>query len=201
MLDSYLFFMKKSIGFTLTELLLTLAILSILLGISVPFLSTVKQQFLADSTMRQLYRAIQLARMMAIRQRTFISLCPTQNGRHCTRSANWNASGGFLLFQDKNKLGKISSNFQKHLFKPMSKQAFLVFKGFPRSDLLRFTPLGMTDAQNGTFYYCYNLSGKSGRTPLARALIVSQSGRIRFSQDKNRDGFYEDSQGRPLRCF
>ena len=56
--------------------------------------------------------------------------------------------------------------------------------------------MGITSASNGTFTYC-----ELDKNPLySRQVIVSRGGHARLSQDKNGDGFHDNSQGNTIVC-
>ena len=83
------------------------------------------------------------------------------------------------------------------IFKSNYHQGQITWKGFPNRSLLQMLPSGFTNYQNGTFLYCPN----NTNTQLIRALFITKTGRARLSQDTNRDGIYENSQGKNLSCW
>ena len=182
-------------AFTLIELLFALSILGLLITIAIPSYKPFIKQNHANATIIQLYRAIQLARSTAIKHHCTVSLCPTYDHQQCMNNNNWNI--GYMIFIDKKANGLILNKKQiVRTFSPITKDSQLFFKGFPNRIILQLTPLGFTNYQNGTFYYC----PKDHDVHFARALFIIQSGRMRFSMDQNHDGVHEDSQGIPLQC-
>jgi type IV fimbrial biogenesis protein FimT len=59
-----------------------------------------------------------------------------------------------------------------------------------RKNYLQILPSGYLKGQNGTFLYC----PADKDTRYARAIIISQTGRIRLSSD-------QDADGKPLQCL
>lgn len=92
-------------GFTLVELMVTVAVLAVLVGIGYPnFQSTLKSNRLAAAT-NELVAGIALARSEAIRTTRFSGVCPTSDGSSC--SADWSA--GWLTWDDKNSDGSLDA--------------------------------------------------------------------------------------------
>lgn len=86
------------IGFTLTELMITLTVAGILAALAVPSMSrfiesnrltTVTNEFLAD---------INVARAEAVKRGVPAVLCESTTGSGCTTSGSW--AGGWILFAD-----------------------------------------------------------------------------------------------------
>lgn len=73
-------------GFTLLELLVTLAVLAIVLGLAVPSFQGIIQRNRLTAATNELVAAIQLARAEAIRRNRQVVLCPTTNGTSCNGS-------------------------------------------------------------------------------------------------------------------
>ncbi|WP_026279882.1 GspH/FimT family pseudopilin [Thioalkalivibrio sp. ALJ16] len=88
--------MERSRGFTLVELMVTLLVASILLGIGVPaFGSLVEQTRLTTST-NQFLTTLHMARSEAIRRGHLVTLCTSNDGNTCTSGADWDA--GWILY-------------------------------------------------------------------------------------------------------
>lgn len=89
-------------GFTLTELLSTLTILSLLTMVAAPglFGSSARQD--ADAASNHLYRALQHARSEAKRRSARLQVCGSDDGRVCSRI--WRET--LLLFDDANDNGE-----------------------------------------------------------------------------------------------
>ena len=180
-------------GMSLLELLVTLGILSVLLGLSMPDIKELVQSVSADTTLRKLATAIQLSKTTAITNRTTVTLCRSADGLKC--GGNW--QDGVLIFTDRNRDRTINEDDRlvRHVTFPNSK-GHIRFRAFQNKQYLQLTSLGVTHSQNGNFTYC----PFSGDSRLARQLIVNRTARLRFAQDNDGDGIKEDSRGRPLNC-
>ena len=180
-------------GFTLVELLLVLSILSILLGLSLPNFQAMYAQRQADVVIRKVSKAIQLARMSAIRTGQLVTLCRSDSGVEC--GGQWR--DGIIVFSDRNGDRKINQDdvLQQFITFP-GINGSLKWRAFQNRQYLQITNQGFTRYQNGNFTYCPN----NGDASLARQLIINRTARIRFAIDSDGDGIREDSRGRPRSC-
>ena len=90
--------MNKHSGFTLIELMITLAIVGILLTLGVPSLKTFMQgnQLIASSN--ELISALHVARSEAIKLNSRVSICESSNGTSCSNTGSW--KNGWIVFVD-----------------------------------------------------------------------------------------------------
>ncbi len=85
-------------GFTLLELMITIAVLGILLGVGVPsFMGVIHTNRLAAST-NELVTALHGVRAEAIKQSQRVTLCKSSNGAACAAEGDWNQ--GWIIFAD-----------------------------------------------------------------------------------------------------
>ncbi len=185
--------MKRYSGLTLLELLIALAILSLLIGVSMPELKEFTQSVSADVTLRRLANAVQFAKSAAITNSASVTLCRSSDGSAC--GGSW--QDGVIVFTDGNRNRDVDGAdiLLRHITFPDSNGS-IRFRAFQNKQYLQLTRLGTTHDQNGNFTYCPSV----GSAGLARQLIVNRTARLRFAQDRNGDGIREDSRGRPLDC-
>lgn len=74
-------------GFTLIELMITIAVLSILLGIAVPGFQATIQNNRSTTLANELITALNLAKSEAVRRGTDVTACASNDGATC--SGNW----------------------------------------------------------------------------------------------------------------
>lgn len=89
-------------GFTLVELMVTVAVLAILIAIATPsFTSVINNNRLAGHA-NEFVATLQLARMEAVRRNARAVVCRSDNGSSCAAGARWN---GWIMFVDGNRNG------------------------------------------------------------------------------------------------
>lgn len=170
-------------GYSLYELIMSLGLLAIVLGLGVPSLS----YFVADKRLRTqadaLFHAVYLARQQSITSRRIITLCPSVDGENCDPEHRWTA--GWILFA--NRSGgdeRRRDTGEPVVWRHSGSDAPLEIRSNRATYSFRSTERRAT---NGTITLC----DPEDRAP-ARALVISYTGRPRVA--------YRDSRGRPYRC-
>lgn len=171
--------MIKNTGLTLVELLITLTIVSIVIGIAVPnFSSLVKTNALTAQT-NYFTAAISLARSEAVKQDAQILMC-VRNGSTCSNTANW--EDGWIIFNDSD--GNLDVN---------DGEAIRIFDSLPngfsiRPDDANLTTLAFnSDGRASTIGNIFSgtefsLCDPSGSEDFARTLSMNIAGRIRLAE-------------------
>jgi type IV fimbrial biogenesis protein FimT len=85
-------------GFTLVELVVTIALLAILTMLAIPSFSEVLRQWRRDSATRELSTSLQIARSEAVKTSRQTVICPSVDQTACTASNEWNT--GWIVFVD-----------------------------------------------------------------------------------------------------
>jgi type IV fimbrial biogenesis protein FimT len=85
-------------GFTLVELVVTVALVAVLATLAFPSYSAFVQQWRRDSATRELTSSLQLARSEAVRSSRPIVVCPSSDGETCANATEWR--DGWLVFVD-----------------------------------------------------------------------------------------------------
>ncbi|MEM1110583.1 MAG: GspH/FimT family pseudopilin [Pseudomonadota bacterium] len=174
----------KTGGFTLVELMVVLAIMSIMLLIAAPSMRDVikNNRLLAESY--AIRATLNSARSEAMSRRMSTIVCESENLTTCASSTNaW--SKGYLAFVDADGDGLPDADeiFAKHLTEiPDISLSFRDFGGNARSSL-RFSPRGDAIGNSGTATLCDD----RGAT-VAKALIVTSAGQIRSAIDSDDSG-------------
>src|SRR5210317_1924062 len=86
----------RDYGFSLLELLMTMAVAALILTLGLPSFAALKARNAQRVELNALFHAVHLARKASIMRKQVVSLCPTADGTTCSPGTDW--SGGFLVF-------------------------------------------------------------------------------------------------------
>ena len=185
--------MNRNTGMTLLELLLAIALLSILLAATVPSLTGIIEQRRGGEAIRLLREAIELTRTAAIDSGGLATLCRSRTGASC--GGRWEE--GMIVFVDGDgDRAPDTADALVRVFRFPSPSGSVRWRSFGNRQYLQMTPMGFTRDQNGNFTWC----PENGDVRLARQLIVNAAGRMREAEDKDGDGVREGANGRPIAC-
>lgn len=165
-------FYKYKKGFTLFELLITVAILAIVCTIALPYFHQHMAAQERYNVLINLRNSIYSAKNIANVQRQSITICPSQDLLQCEKH-QWGT--GFIVFIDKNKNRQVESEdtiirTEQHQLKYGS----LNWRGTLNLPSLIFkAENGLPLGSNGSFYYCSTHEQEHFR------LIMSKMGQVR----------------------
>ncbi|MBF0099066.1 MAG: GspH/FimT family pseudopilin [Magnetococcales bacterium] len=177
-------FLCDEAGYTLSELLLALAVLAIVTALAIPSLTTLLLENRLTTYSNQLNGALQLARSEAVKRGQTTTFCGSHDGKTCAGSWNegWLILAGSAPLQTFPALeGRISLHF--------------TLSNGTLSERIQFNAQGFSIAYAGTWRFC-DPRGSAH----ARALLVNSSGRVSSARDSNHNGIPEDDQGQELLC-
>lgn len=95
--------MKKQTGFTLIELIVTLAIVGVLLTLGLPSMKTFVQGDRLIASSNDLLSALHIARSEAIKQNVSVTLCESEDGQTCNIPGTGKWQNGWIVFIDTNR--------------------------------------------------------------------------------------------------
>jgi type IV fimbrial biogenesis protein FimT len=158
----------KPLGFTLLELLITIVIVGVLLGIAIPNLQTFIQNNRQTSAMNDFIGMVSYARGEAVARNTNVALCIANAARDgCAGSgSNW-ASGYLVMVQSPAKVLKI--------YNALPGNQSMNASGFTTTHTIVFANNGLASS-TGSFLFC-DQRGNDAR----RGLTLNTGGQIRLA--------------------
>jgi type IV fimbrial biogenesis protein FimT len=94
-------------GFTLIELMVTIAVLAILIALAMPSFASLINSNRLTAQSNEVVAALQFARVEAVRQNRRAIVCGSANGTSCSNSTAWNT--GWLTYLDMDSNGSPSA--------------------------------------------------------------------------------------------
>lgn len=94
-------------GFTLVEVLMSVVVAAVLLGLAVPSFTTFTKNRLITSQANEFVTSLALARSEALKRVSRVTVCRSANGSTCVSSGNWEQ--GWIVFNDKNNNGQVNA--------------------------------------------------------------------------------------------
>jgi len=92
--------MRKIAGFTIVELMITIAVAAVMMGFALPAVRQFLQGNRMTSQLNMLSSALATARSSAITQNARVLICPSSDGSTCTATTTW--QNGWIAFIDRN---------------------------------------------------------------------------------------------------
>ena len=167
-------------GFSLIELLVTLFLAVLMLGLAVP----AYHDWVAGSELmneaRHLASSMTRARAEAINSGFRVNLCPTAGGRQCAPTGTWER--GWILFIDSNGDGLVNAGERVLWTEEAAAPGISMAANAPLNHYVSYTSLGHARLrsgalQMGTFTVC-----RRGR--LAVDVVLAHSGRVRIARTR-----------------
>jgi len=180
--------MKKSLGYTLIELMSMLAVVSILVSVGLPMLNVFFDSNRMVSNTNDLVAGLNIARSEAIKQQIRITLCQSADTASCTGSGQW--EDGWIVFQDPNGNATVDGG-ERILRLNAAVDGQVTIRSNDVGNLIAssvsFTSRGLPKAlnggaQSGTFRICDKRGLKvnaDGVSTVARGIVLSPSGKVR----------------------
>lgn len=175
-------------GFTIVELMVTLAIAAILLAVAVPSFTLFAQKRAISQKTVQVRNALELARGLVLSQRQVWTVCTVDASNSCVSSAGLR----LLVFRDDNDDKDFNTGEMLHQDIDIdSIELEISASGRP---YIRFARSGEA-LESGNIEVC----STNQAVDYGRQAIVFRSGRIRLSNDSDGDG-YDDTGGTKIEC-
>lgn len=162
--------LRRLLGFTLIELMVTIAIAAILLMVAVPNFITFIQNNRLTSQANDLVTALNYARSEAIKRGVRVTVCSRLDDTTCAGANDWTT--GWLVFVDADGDGAVAGAEVLQVRQPME-------NGNTLSSAAAFQRVTYQNTGFSGFAGTLRLCDARS-TPSARAIVVSPQGRVRI---------------------
>lgn len=160
-------------GFTIAEVLITLAVLGVTISLGLPSFSIFLESNQLRSNTDDMYSSLFMARSEAVTRNTTVSLCKINlsSADSCNNSENWQS--GWIAFVDLNADG-VRDNGETILdtYTGMSANSSVSSTNF--ANFISFQPSGYTNS-SGTINICVNSNS-------AQDIFINATGRSRIAE-------------------
>lgn len=151
---------KKMAGFTLIELMITIAVAAILLTIGIPSLVSLYESMRVNNNITKIHDIMAFARNQAVSYGTTVNVCPFATATSCGTGKDW-SKGIRVYIATGNKELRVIDGFHTN------------DKVKGPADSLTFSPDGLSSG--GIFNYC-----PEGKAAESKGVIVNVGGVISY---------------------
>jgi prepilin-type N-terminal cleavage/methylation domain-containing protein len=178
-------------GFTLYELMITVAIVGVVLAVGVPNMVAYSQNSRMTSTANDFHAAFHLARSEASRAKTFITICASANSMAATPTCNGNWDEGYIVFLDLD--GNVQTGVgESILFRQAALPEGVILKVINNAKYFSFAGTGLGRGQVGAtpavtqVVMCDDRGNvtAAGGNSAARLFLATPMGRATIQRDK-----------------
>jgi len=157
----------RSRGFTLVELLVTIAVVAILAAIALPSYTSMIQRSDVSSASNRLLADLGYARSEAATLGTYVSVCPSTDGTSCSGSAAWESGWIVYTYTPGHAVANTAfdhSDDTNQLLRYTTARHAVSVEGSAGDTILTFGTQGemKPDAATFSFATCYRGSSESG---------------------------------------
>ena len=174
--------MRVETGFTLLELLLTLAVLGILTALALASWTDAFTRNHIDVHMNALVSSLQRARVEAVQGGKTFVVCKSSSGTSCGAS-QW--EDGWLVFGDDNDNGQVNASETVVHVQPALPKGYTLRSTYHFTNRVKYYENGDSNTA-GRFVLCHNdaLVG-------SEVIFINFTGRVRRGEDENHNGIPE----------
>lgn len=164
----------RDLGFTLLELLVTLAIALLIACWGIPGFKQFYEKQQANHDVMQFFQALRLAQRLALYKHCFVTFCASDNQKTC--HGQWRQGQILFINRDRHRQRQAGDQLL-HVFGALSIPSEIHYRGRLSTPAITWDSSGQTN-NNGTFQYIYD-----NRESLSRQLVLSNMGRVRLEKN------------------
>ena len=171
---------RNLLGFTIFELMLTLAVAAVIVTLGVPSFQTLMERNQLTSNINRFISTLALARSEAIKRNQRVVVCPSADGVNCSNAGGYD--NGWIVFTDSNNNDIREPATEELIWEAENVSAGMTLRGTGNfNSAIPYVPSGrLADSApiNGSVRLCIN-----DQTNKARMITIIQSGRVRLNSN------------------
>ena len=141
----------RSDGFTLVEMLITMAIIGSTVALAAPTLADVMRALAVHFASGNLKSDLLLARVEAVRRNGRVVVCKSDNATQCNPTGTWER--GWIVFHDRNNSMQVDPGEDViHAQGPLG-NGIAVCGNKPVQQFVSYSPTGRAQLQNGSWQF------------------------------------------------
>lgn len=161
-------------AFTLMELMITLAVMTLLVAAALPAFNGLRQEQMVRGAQHEFLASLHHAKQAAIARNQRVSLCPSADGARCLETGSWHR--GWLVFVDRDA-DRFPDPGEPIVARKGGLAKTLTLTSSRYRRVITFQPTGTAGGSNATFTVCAD-----GKAQRAAAVVLSRLGRIRLDE-------------------
>ena len=165
-------------GFTLVELMMTLTVAAVLLGVAVPSFAALLREARLSVVANDLHAAIFFTRSEAIKHGRRVTICTSADALSCGIGIGWHA--GWIVFDDRNGNGLRESDETIMRVGAAQPPGLIVTGNTPLRNHVSYIATGKTRSVSGALQMGTITACENGR---ARQIVINAAGRPRVVRD------------------
>ncbi len=184
--------MKTKSGFTLVELLISVALIAIITTYAIPnYRDFVRNNKIISST-NDFVSTLNIARAEAAKRKVTVSICGSTDAATCNTNK---FEDGWIVFTDVNFDGAINGADELLIVQSDIGSVFVRGVSFSNNAIVKYSSRGTIDS-TGSFVVCDEKRGPK----FAKAMNINVTGRIRAATDDTGTGIVNDVDGSDVVC-
>lgn len=178
---------RAQTGFTLIELVSTMAIMLVMVTIAIPGMLDLVRNNRQSTALNSLSHSFYAARSEAISRAQGVSLCPSSNFTGCSAGTTWQS--GWIIFSDVDRDGTVDTGIDSVLkvFNSLGGATTLT-----ASNKITFSASGTVQTGSGSMTLCDKRGVNS-----ARGLELAATGFVDYLEDTDGDNIVDDGASSP----